>query len=103
MCPSGEENTVPMRHLVFLTLYRWLSGMQGGIHSALHTCNASCEGGPGHCDVSGVGSPEFCTVLGKDGPEHCNVSGEGGPEHCDISGEGGPDIVMFQVRVVQTL
>jgi len=31
MCPSPEENTVPMRHLDFVTLYRWLSGMQGGI------------------------------------------------------------------------
>ena len=30
MCPSSEENTVPMRHLVFVTLHRWLSGMQGG-------------------------------------------------------------------------
>jgi hypothetical protein len=31
MCPSSGENTVPMRHLVFVTLYRWLSGMQNGI------------------------------------------------------------------------
>ena len=30
MCPSSGENTVPMRHLVLVTLYRWLSGMQGG-------------------------------------------------------------------------
>jgi len=29
MCPSSGENTVPMRHLVFFTLYRWLSGMHG--------------------------------------------------------------------------
>ena len=27
MCPSSGENTVPMRHLVFVTVYRWLSGM----------------------------------------------------------------------------
>ena len=27
MCPSSGENTVPMQHLVFVTLYRWLSGM----------------------------------------------------------------------------
>jgi len=37
MCPSSGEVTVTMQHLVFVTLYRWLSGMQGGIHSALHT------------------------------------------------------------------
>jgi len=30
-CPSSRENTVPMRHLVFVTLYRWLFGMQGGM------------------------------------------------------------------------
>ena len=29
MCPPSGENTVPMRHLVFVTLYRWMSGMQG--------------------------------------------------------------------------
>jgi len=29
MCPSSAENTVPMRHLVFVALHRWLSGMQG--------------------------------------------------------------------------
>ena len=31
MCPSSGENTVPMRHLAFFTLYRRLSGMQDGI------------------------------------------------------------------------
>jgi len=25
MCPSSGENTVHMRHLVFVTLYRWLA------------------------------------------------------------------------------
>jgi len=34
MCPSSEENTVPMRHLVFVSLYRWLSGTQGGFRAA---------------------------------------------------------------------
>ena len=29
ICPSSGENTVPMRHLVFVTLYTWLSGIQG--------------------------------------------------------------------------
>jgi len=29
MYPSSGENTVPMRHLVFVTLYRWLTCMQG--------------------------------------------------------------------------
>jgi len=28
MCPSWGEITVSMRHLVFVTLFRWLSGMQ---------------------------------------------------------------------------
>jgi len=40
MCPSSGENTVPMRHLVFVTVYRQLSGMQGGMklfHPAYHT------------------------------------------------------------------
>ena len=31
ICPSSGENTVPKRHPVLVTLYRWLSGMQGGI------------------------------------------------------------------------
>ena len=31
MCPSSGENTVPMRHLVLVTLYRRLSGMEVGI------------------------------------------------------------------------
>jgi hypothetical protein len=31
MYPSSGENTVPMRHLVFVTLYRSLSSMQVGI------------------------------------------------------------------------
>jgi len=31
MCPSTRENTIPMRHLVFVTLYRSLSGRQGGM------------------------------------------------------------------------
>jgi len=31
MCPLSGEVTVSMRHLVFVTLYGWLSGMQGGI------------------------------------------------------------------------
>jgi len=31
MCPSSGENTVPMQYMVFVTLYRRLSGMQGGM------------------------------------------------------------------------
>ena len=31
MCPSSGENTVPMRHLVSVTVYRRLSSIQGGI------------------------------------------------------------------------
>jgi len=37
MCPLSAELTVFMRHLVFVTLCRWLSGMQGGIHPAYKT------------------------------------------------------------------
>jgi len=29
MCPSSGEITVSMWHLVLVTLYGWLSGMQG--------------------------------------------------------------------------
>ena len=35
MCPSSGEITVSMRHLVFVTLCGWLSGMQGD--STVHT------------------------------------------------------------------
>jgi hypothetical protein len=31
VCPSSGENTVPMCHLVFVTLYGGLSSMQGGM------------------------------------------------------------------------
>ena len=31
MCPSSGENTVSIQSLVFVTLYRRQSGMQGGI------------------------------------------------------------------------
>jgi len=31
MCPSSGEITVSMRHLLLVTLYGWLSGMQGGM------------------------------------------------------------------------
>jgi len=34
MCPSSGEITVPMKHLVFVTLYRWLPGMQGGMKNS---------------------------------------------------------------------
>ena len=31
VCPSSGEITLSMRHLLFVTVYGWLSGMQGGI------------------------------------------------------------------------
>ena len=31
MCPSSGEITISMRHLVFVTLCAWLSGMQGAL------------------------------------------------------------------------
>jgi hypothetical protein len=40
MCPSSGEITVFMRHLVFVTLCRWLSGTQG---STLHTRQSSTQ------------------------------------------------------------
>jgi len=45
MCPSLAELTVSMRHLVFVTLCGWLSGMQGGtkLHSTLHTRQSSTQ------------------------------------------------------------
>jgi len=38
MCPSSGENAVPMRRLVLVTLYRRLSGMQGGKKQVEKTC-----------------------------------------------------------------
>jgi hypothetical protein len=31
MCPSPGENNVPMRQMVLVTLYEWLSSMQDGM------------------------------------------------------------------------
>ena len=36
MCPSSGETTVFMWHLVFVTLYGWQSGMQGGLKYSFH-------------------------------------------------------------------
>jgi len=38
MCPSSGENTVPMRHLVLVAVYRWLVCRA---YSALHTSQSS--------------------------------------------------------------
>jgi hypothetical protein len=53
MCPSSGELTLSMRHFVFVTLCRWLSGMQGGMklvsfHPAYQTfsqksCSHQCD------------------------------------------------------------
>jgi hypothetical protein len=43
MCPSSGEITVSMRHLVFVTLCGWLSGMKSGIHCTLHTRESSTQ------------------------------------------------------------
>jgi len=37
MCPSSEETTVSMGHLVFVTLCGWLSGMQAAYQTVIHT------------------------------------------------------------------
>jgi len=42
MCPSSGQLVVSMRHLVYVTLCRWPSGMQVGMfHSDLHTRRSS--------------------------------------------------------------
>jgi len=44
MRPSSGEITVSVRHLVFVTLCRWLFGMQGGMkHSTLHSKQSSAQ------------------------------------------------------------
>jgi hypothetical protein len=49
MCPSSGEAIVSMRHLVYVTLCRWPSGVQVGsfgvldFHSALHTRRSSTQ------------------------------------------------------------
>jgi len=37
MCPSSGETTVSMRHLVLVTLCRWLSGMHRAWQTVIHT------------------------------------------------------------------
>ena len=41
MYPSSGENTLPMRHLVFVALYALLSGMQGGVNSEMNVVSTS--------------------------------------------------------------
>jgi len=45
MYPSSGELIVSMRHLVYVTLCRWPSGMQVGMktHSDLHTRRSSTQ------------------------------------------------------------
>ena len=44
MCPSSEENTLPVRHLVFVTLFGQPSGMQGAPDSHLYrVTNTRCR------------------------------------------------------------
>jgi hypothetical protein len=44
MCPSSEEITVSIRHLVFVNLCGWPSGMQGRMKNpSLHTRQSSTE------------------------------------------------------------
>jgi len=44
MCPSSGELIVSMRHLVYVTLCRWPSGMQVGIlNYDLHTRRSSTQ------------------------------------------------------------
>jgi len=35
MCPSSGENTVPMRRLVFVTLYEWLFCVETAFYNGL--------------------------------------------------------------------
>jgi len=41
VCPSSGENTVPMRHLVLVTLYTQMTVWYAGRNSALHTRQSS--------------------------------------------------------------
>jgi hypothetical protein len=43
MCSSSAETTVYMWHLLLVILDIWLSGMQGGINSTLHTRESSTQ------------------------------------------------------------
>jgi hypothetical protein len=66
MCPSSGEIIVPMRHLVFVTLYGWLSGMQDGIHSALHTRQSSKYRAKNtRCRISTVISPDDGHIVAR--------------------------------------
>jgi len=37
MCPSLGEITVPVRHLVLVTLYGWMTGMHPAYQTVIHT------------------------------------------------------------------
>ena len=43
MCPSSGENTVPTRHLAFVSLNRWLSGMRGTPHTRQSIYSDKCQ------------------------------------------------------------
>jgi len=43
MCPSSGELIESMRHLVYVTPYRWPSDVQVGIHSDLHSRISSTQ------------------------------------------------------------
>jgi len=43
MSPSSGEATVFLRHFVLVILCGWLSGMQGGVNSTLHTRQSSTQ------------------------------------------------------------
>ena len=64
MCPSSGENTVPLQHLVFVTLYRWLSSIQGGIppcilDSRLYTVTDT------RCRIGTVFSPDDGHIVAQ--------------------------------------
>jgi len=59
MCPSPGENTVPMRHMVFVTLYRILSGMQGIPDSHLYRVTNT------RCHIGTVLSPDDGHIVAQ--------------------------------------
>ena len=64
LCAHHQENTVPMLHPVFVTLYRWLSSMQG-------LCPAYQTVIYIEWQIPGVAYVRFLLMIGTQLPETC--------------------------------
>jgi len=69
MCPSSGETTVFLRHLVLVILCGWLSGMQGEMHSILHTSQSSTQNKK--YQVSQKKTQLFLLMMGISSAETC--------------------------------